>query len=168
MDDQAWRHADDDRNATVTWRPATGADGYLVRFGDAQGRLYHSLGRADEGVHRAVRIGARVHIQEFDIGYGADGFRYRFDFFLVTAFGKIGDTFDNGVFRHGELHPSWYVHREKPMELDSHYGRFFPIWLYGKSWHPGAGRACPGIASRTGPSPKRDRAYQSGFLSSLP
>jgi hypothetical protein len=37
------RHADDDRNATVTWTPSPNADGYLVRFGIAPDKLFHTI-----------------------------------------------------------------------------------------------------------------------------
>jgi hypothetical protein len=37
------RHADDDRNATIEWQPVPGADGYLVRFGDAPDRLWQTI-----------------------------------------------------------------------------------------------------------------------------
>ena len=83
MDDQAWRHADDDRNATVTWRPATGADGYLVRFGDAQGRLYHSLqlqgGGVTSLVTHALNRGARAawRVDAFNASGMAEGRTYQ-------------------------------------------------------------------------------------------
>ena len=37
------RHAGDDRNATVSWTPAAGADGYLVRFGVSTGALHQCI-----------------------------------------------------------------------------------------------------------------------------
>ena len=37
------RHANDDRNATITWQPVPNADGYLVRFGDAPDRLWQTI-----------------------------------------------------------------------------------------------------------------------------
>ena len=37
------RHADDDRNATATWTPSPNADGYLVRFGIAPDKLFHTI-----------------------------------------------------------------------------------------------------------------------------
>jgi len=37
------RHANDDRNATITWTPCPNADGYLVRFGIAPDKLYQSI-----------------------------------------------------------------------------------------------------------------------------
>jgi hypothetical protein len=37
------RHADDDRNATITWIPSPDADGYLLRFGVGPGQLYHAI-----------------------------------------------------------------------------------------------------------------------------
>lgn len=40
---KAQRHADDDRNVTFTWRPAQGADGYLVRYGVAPDALYQCI-----------------------------------------------------------------------------------------------------------------------------
>lgn len=40
---QITRHADDDRNATITWTPSPNADGYLVRFGIAPDKLYQTI-----------------------------------------------------------------------------------------------------------------------------
>jgi hypothetical protein len=37
------RHTDDDRNATITWTPSPGADGYLIRFGTAPDRLFQTI-----------------------------------------------------------------------------------------------------------------------------
>jgi xylan 1,4-beta-xylosidase len=37
------RHGDDDRNATITWTPGPGADGYLIRFGTAPDRLFQTI-----------------------------------------------------------------------------------------------------------------------------
>jgi xylan 1,4-beta-xylosidase len=37
------RHADDDRNATITWQPDGNADGYLVRFGIAPDKLFQTI-----------------------------------------------------------------------------------------------------------------------------
>jgi len=37
------RHADDDRNATITWTPSPNADGYLIRFGIAPDKFYQSI-----------------------------------------------------------------------------------------------------------------------------
>ena len=40
---QVTRHADDDRNATITWTPSRDADGYLVRFGIAPDKLFQTI-----------------------------------------------------------------------------------------------------------------------------
>lgn len=40
---KAQRHAGDDRNVTFSWRPAQGADGYLVRYGVAPDALYQCI-----------------------------------------------------------------------------------------------------------------------------
>ena len=40
---QVTRHADDDRNATITWTPSPNADGYLIRFGIAPDKLYQTI-----------------------------------------------------------------------------------------------------------------------------
>ena len=37
------RHADDDRNATITWTPSPNADGYLIRFGIAPDKLFQTI-----------------------------------------------------------------------------------------------------------------------------
>jgi xylan 1,4-beta-xylosidase len=37
------RHADDDRNATITWTPSRDADGYLIRFGLAPDKLFQTI-----------------------------------------------------------------------------------------------------------------------------
>jgi hypothetical protein len=37
------RHADDDRNATITWTPSPNANGYLIRFGIAADNLFHAI-----------------------------------------------------------------------------------------------------------------------------
>jgi hypothetical protein len=37
------RHADDDRNATLTWSGSADADGYLVRFGPTPNTMYQNL-----------------------------------------------------------------------------------------------------------------------------
>ncbi|MBI5689678.1 MAG: family 43 glycosylhydrolase [Verrucomicrobia bacterium] len=37
------RHTDDDRNATLSWTPAAGADGYLIRFGVAPDALHLAI-----------------------------------------------------------------------------------------------------------------------------
>jgi hypothetical protein len=75
----ARRHADDDRNATLTWRPSAAADGYLVRFGDAPDRLYHSIqlqgGAVTSLVTHALNRGVRAawRVDAFGAGGVAEG-----------------------------------------------------------------------------------------------
>jgi hypothetical protein len=40
---QITRHADDDRNATISWPRSSNADGYLIRFGIAPDKLYQTI-----------------------------------------------------------------------------------------------------------------------------
>ncbi len=47
------RHADDDRNATITWTPVPDADGYLIRFGTAPDRLFQTI-QLQGGTHAAL------------------------------------------------------------------------------------------------------------------
>jgi hypothetical protein len=37
------RRADDDRNSTITWTPSLNAEGYLIRFGIAPGKLFQTI-----------------------------------------------------------------------------------------------------------------------------
>jgi xylan 1,4-beta-xylosidase len=61
------RHADDDRNATIEWQPVPGADGYLVRFGDAPDRLWQTIqlqgGSHDRLSTHVLNRGVSAHIR---------------------------------------------------------------------------------------------------------
>lgn len=62
------RHQDDDRNATLTWTPATAADGYLLRFGIGPDQLFQTIqlqGRersrlTTHALNRGVRYAWRI------------------------------------------------------------------------------------------------------------
>jgi hypothetical protein len=57
------RHADDDRNVTVRWKPVDHADGYLVRYGTAPDALFQCIqmqgGEKDRLTFHALTRGVR-------------------------------------------------------------------------------------------------------------
>ena len=73
------RHADDDRNATLTWTPSPGVDGYLIRFGTAPDRLFQTIqlqggARASLTTHALTRgVGYVWRVDAFNAGGLTEG-----------------------------------------------------------------------------------------------
>ena len=76
-------------------------DAHPCHAGGGQCPLHDGLGVSDKGVDGAVRGCAGIHVQEGAARRPPDRFGDGFDGFLVSAFGKIGDAFDDGF--HGEF-----------------------------------------------------------------
>ena len=55
-----------------------------------EGRLHHAVRIAHEGHHRAVRVRARIHVQQLHPGHRLHGVRDDLDLGHIPAFGKVG------------------------------------------------------------------------------
>ena len=70
----AWkssRHADDDRNVSLTWTPAAGAEGYLIRYGIAPDKLWQCV---------QVQGGSKKELTLHTLNRGV-GYHFRVDAF---------------------------------------------------------------------------------------
>jgi hypothetical protein len=72
------RQADDDRNATIEWSAAAGADGYLVRYGFSPEHIWQAI---------QVRGGETTNLTTHALNRGVDYW------FRVDAFNESGDSF---------------------------------------------------------------------------
>jgi xylan 1,4-beta-xylosidase len=77
---QVQRDPGDSRNAVVRWDLVPGAEGYLIRYGTAPGKLYRS---------REVRGQREIALHDLDVGTPY--------FFTIDAFNDTGVTAGTGV-----------------------------------------------------------------------